>query len=59
MKIMDLNMFFRKYIEKDFEEQYVPRVFEIVCRQYPIRMNRVGMFDVVSEYEIGYIFYKR
>lgn len=56
MKIMDPNVFFRKYIEKDFEEQYVPHVFENVCRQYLIRMNRDGMFDPVLE-KIGKYYY--
>ena len=33
MNIMDSEVFYKKYIEKDFEEYYVPHLFENVCRQ--------------------------
>ena len=81
MKIMDSEVFYRKYIEKDFEEHYVPHIFETICRQYLIRMNRAGNiepvfekigkyyydnpaertngeFDVVTQDELGYVFYE-
>ncbi|MCI5494656.1 MAG: ATP-binding protein [Lachnospiraceae bacterium] len=56
MKIMDSEIFYKKYIEKDFEEYYVPRMFETVCRQYLIRKNRAGEIDPVIE-KIGKYYY--
>lgn len=38
----------KKYIEKDFEEYYVPHLFEDVCRQYLIRKNRAGKVEPVK-----------
>ncbi len=81
MNIMDEEVFYKKYIEKDFEEYYVPHLFENICKQYLIRKNRLGEiepvlqsigkyyyddpknrtngeFDIVSEDELGYIFYE-
>ena len=81
IKIMDSEVFYKKYIEKDFEEYYVPHMFENVCRQYLIRKNRAGAiepviekigkyyydnpvartngeFDIVTEDELGYVFYE-
>ena len=34
LKIMDSDMFYRKYIESDFEEKYVPLQFEEIAKQY-------------------------
>ncbi len=56
MKIMDSNVFFDKYIKKDFEEQYVPHVFETICKEYLIRKNKEGMFDPILE-KIGKYYY--
>lgn len=56
MKIMDSDVFFKKYIEKDFEEYYVPHLFETVCRQYLIRKNRAGEIEPVIE-NIGKYYY--
>jgi uncharacterized protein len=42
LNIMDPEIFFDRYIEKDFENQYVPHVFESVCRQFLIRKNKSG-----------------
>ena len=56
MKIMDPNVFYDKYISKDFEEQYVPRKFEEICRQYLIRQNKAGNIDPVIE-KIGKYYY--
>ena len=54
MNIMDSEVFYRKYIEKDFEEYYVPHLFEDICRQYLIRENKVGKIDpVIEKIEIG------
>ena len=48
------DVFYERYIDRDFEERYVPHVFESVCRQYLIRMNRAGRieppFDVIGKY---------
>lgn len=56
MNIMDSNVFYKKYIEKDFEEQYVPNMFESICRQYLIRKNRKGEIEPVIE-KIGKYYY--
>ncbi|MDY6328301.1 MAG: ATP-binding protein [Lachnospiraceae bacterium] len=56
MKIMDSEVFYKKYIEKDFEEYYVPHLFENVCRQYLIRKNRAGEIEPVIE-KIGKYYY--
>ena len=53
---MDPNVFYDKYISKDFEEQYVPRKFEEICRQYLIRQNKAGNIDPVIE-KIGKYYY--
>lgn len=56
MKIMDPDIFYDKYIANDFEESYVPRKFEEICRQYLIRQNRLGKIDPVIE-KIGKYYY--
>lgn len=54
--IMDPEIFYKKYIEKDFEEHYVPHLFETICRQYLIRLNRAGAMEPVFE-KIGKYYY--
>ena len=56
MTIMDPDVFYDKYIANDFEESYVPRKFEEICRQYLIRQNRRGKIDPVIE-KIGKYYY--
>lgn len=56
MKIMDPEVFYKKYIEKDFEEYYVPHLFETVCSQYLVRLNRAGLMEPVFE-KIGKYYY--
>lgn len=56
MKIMDSEVFYKKYIETDFEEHYVPHIFETICSQYLIRMNRLGNIEPVFE-KIGKYYY--
>lgn len=56
MKIMDADVFYNKYIEKDFEEYYVPHIFENICSQYLIRKNRAGEIEPVIE-KIGKYYY--
>ena len=55
--VLDEDVFYDRYINEDFETQYVPRIFETVCRQYLIRQNN-GEFDTVTEDPQGYIFYE-
>ena len=40
--VLDEDVFYDRYIGEDFEAQYVPRVFENICKQYLIRENRAG-----------------
>ena len=40
--VMDSNIFYDKFIAPDFEERYVPKAFEHICRQFLIRKNRMG-----------------
>lgn len=42
MNVMNSDIFFERYIREDFETQYVPHMFEKVCKQYLIRLNRIG-----------------
>ena len=56
LKIMDSDVFYDKYIGKDFEEKYVPHKFEEICRQYLIRQNRLGNIEPVIE-KIGKYYY--
>ena len=54
MQVLPSDVFFDRYIAEDFEARYVPRVFETVCKQYLIRMNRSGKlpvpFDRIGKY---------
>ena len=56
IKIMDSETFYNKYIEKDFEEQYVPYAFEKICMEYLIRQNKKGKIDPLFE-QIGKYYY--
>ena len=56
LKIMDPEVFYDKYIDKDFEESYIPHRFEEICTQYLIRQNRLGAIDPVIE-KIGKYYY--
>ena len=56
LKIMDPDVFYDKYISKDFEEKYVPHKFDEICRQYLIRQNRLGNIEPVIE-KIGKYYY--
>lgn len=56
MNIMDSEVFYKKYIEEDFETQYVPKIFEEICKQYLIRLNRAG--NIAEPFEkIGKYYY--
>ena len=56
LKIMDPEVFYDKYIDKDFEESYIPHRFEEICTQYLIRQNKLGAIDPVIE-KIGKYYY--
>lgn len=56
LNIMDSDVFYKKYIEKDFEEIYVPLQFENICKQYLINQNKKGEIDPVFE-KIGKYYY--
>ena len=45
MNVMDSEVFYDKYIAKDFEAYHVPKCFEDICRQYLVRLNRKGKTD--------------
>ncbi len=55
-RIMDEDVFYDKYIDQNFEEDYVPHLFETICRQYLIRKNRIGQISPVIE-KIGKYYY--
>lgn len=52
--IMEPEMFYDRYIREDFETQYVPRMFESICKQYLIRCNKSGKiaepFEMIGKY---------
>lgn len=56
MNLMDSDIFYDKYIAVDFENKYVPKIFENICRQYLIRKNRKGLMDEIFE-KIGKYYY--
>lgn len=56
LSVMEPEMFFERYIKEDFEEKYVPKVFEDICRQYLIRQNRLGGLEEPFE-KIGKYYY--
>lgn len=37
--VMSANAFYDKYINDDFEKEYVPKVFEDICKQFLIKKN--------------------
>lgn len=56
MSVMDSDVFYERYIAADFEEKYVPHIFESICRQYLIRQNRMGKMQEPFE-RIGKYYY--
>ena len=42
ISVMEPRAFYARFVEADFEEQFVPRAFEDVCRQFLVRANRAG-----------------
>ncbi len=53
-RLLDPEIFYDRYVSKDFEENYVPHMFEEICRQYLVRQNRAGSiepaFDAIGKY---------
>lgn len=56
MSIMKAEVFYEKYIKEDFETKYVPKIFEEICKQYLIRLNREGKNEETFE-KIGKYYY--
>ena len=54
LAVMSPEVFYDKFIEADFEEQYVPQAFEQICKQFLIRKNRSGeladSFEKIGKY---------
>lgn len=52
--VLDPEVYYDRYVNDDFESQFVPRAFEEVCRQYLVRQNRMGNseppFDLIGTY---------
>ena len=48
------EVFYDRYVNDDFETQFVPHAFEEVCRQYLVRQNRMDNieppFDLIGAY---------
>ena len=56
MNIMNSEIFYDKYINEDFETEYVPKIFENICKQYLIRLNKAGRIEEPFE-KIGKYYY--
>ena len=52
--VLNPEVFYDRYVNDDFETQFVPHAFEEVCRQYLVRQNRMGNieppFDLIGTY---------
>ena len=53
-QLLDPEVFYDRHVSQDFEENYIPHMFEEVCRQYLVRQNRAGniepAFDAIGKY---------
>lgn len=56
MNVMQPEVFYERYIAHDFETDYVPHIFEEVCRQYLIEKNQQGLLAEPFE-KIGRYYY--
>lgn len=56
MGVMNVQVFYDKFIKEDFEIRHVPKVFEEVCTQYLIRLNKEGVLEEPFE-KIGKYYY--
>lgn len=54
LRIMEPNIFFDRYIQSDFEQEYVPQCFENICKQFLILQNQQGKleepFEAIGKY---------
>jgi len=54
IQIMEPNIFYEKFIKEDFENNYVPKNFEQITKEYLIRKNKLGLinpsFDSIGKY---------
>lgn len=52
--VLSPDVFYDRYVDEDFETQFVPHAFEEVCRQYLVRKNRANeidpSFDLIGKY---------
>lgn len=55
-QLLDADVFFERYVNRDFEERHVPCIFEEICRQYLVRKNRAGRIDPPFD-DIGQYWY--
>ena len=55
-RIMNPEVFYQRYIESDFEQFYVPKRFEDICKQFLILKNQQGEMDEPFE-SIGKYYY--
>ena len=59
LTLMDPGIFYDEFISRDFEDQYVPKMFEMIAKQFLIRLNLKGRCEPPF-YAIGkYIFNDR
>ncbi len=56
LAVMAPDAFFERFILPDFEEHYVPKAFEDVCKQFLIRKNKTGELEEPFE-KIGKYYY--
>ena len=56
LSIMDPGIFYDEFIVQDFEDQYVPKIFETIAKQYLIRLNLKGKCETPF-YAIGKYIY--
>lgn len=56
INILNSDMFYEKFIKEDFENYYVPKMFEKIAREYLIKENKLGNINPPF-YEIGKYYY--
>lgn len=54
--VMNDDAFFDKYVAEDLEQNYVPKIFEEIARQFLIRKNQAGELEIPFE-KIGKYYY--
>lgn len=56
LKIMDPEMFYKRFIEQDFETSFVPKGFEKICKEFLILKNISGELEEIFD-DIGSYYY--